>query len=178
MTQRRWYTLTAIVLVFGIGALLWGRVPPGAATGALPPAPAIGHPAPDFTLATIDGGESLTLSNLRGQPVVMNFWASWCGPCRSEMPELQRLHDRLAEAGVVMLGVNQGESPDVVARYRQEIGVDFPTVLDQRTGVSQQYLVNSLPTTFFIDRDGVIQMMFIGPMTDAVLADNLRTIYP
>lgn len=177
MNQKRWYTLTAIVLAFGIGALIWGRVPAGVTTGALPPAPAIGHPAPDFTLAAMEG-ESVTLSDLRGQPVVMNFWASWCGPCRSEMPELQRLHDRLADAGVVMLGVNQGETPEVVARYRDEIGVDFPTALDQRTGVSQQYLVNSLPTTFFIDRDGVIQTLFIGPMTDAVLAENLRTIYP
>lgn len=177
MNQKRWYTLTAILIVFGIGALLWGRVPTGAETGALPPAPAVGHPAPEFTLATLDG-EAITLSDLRGQPVVMNFWASWCGPCRAEMPELQRLHERLADAGVVMLGVNQGEAPDVVARYRAEIGVDFPTALDQRTGVSQQYLVNSLPTTFFIDRDGVIQTLFIGPMTDAVLAENLRTIYP
>ena len=177
MNQRHWYALTVLILVLGVGALIWGRVPTDAATGALPPAPAIGHPAPDFTLATLDG-ESLTLSDLRGQPVVMNFWASWCGPCRSEMPELQRLHDRLTDAGVVMLGVNQGEEHDVVSRYRQEIGVDFPTALDQRTGVSQQYLVNSLPTTFFIDRDGVIQTIFIGPMTDAVLAENLRTIYP
>lgn len=177
LSQNQWKLLTAAVLALGLVALLWGRIPGGTATGALPPAPAIGHPAPDFTLETLDG-EPVTLSELRGQPVVMNFWASWCGPCRAEMPELQRLHDRLAEAGVVVLGVNQGESPETVARYREEIGVDFPAVLDRRTGVSQKYLVNSLPTTFFVDREGVIQTLFIGPMTDAVLAENLRTVYP
>ena len=177
MTQRNWYTLTAIVLLLGAAALLWGRVPPGADSGVLPPAPAVGHPAPDFTLNTLDG-EALTLSDLRGQPVILNFWATWCLPCRAEMPELERLHQRLAEAGVVVLGVNQAETAADIASYREEIGISFPTVVDQRMGVSREYLVNSIPTTFFIDREGTIQTLFIGPMTDAVLAENLRTIYP
>jgi peroxiredoxin len=94
------------------------------------------------------------------------------------MPELQRLHERLAPAGVVVLGVNQGEGPGAVAAYREELGVVFPTAMDQRLGVSRMYGVNSIPTTFFIDRDGVIRSIFIGPMTDAVLAGNLRAIYP
>ena len=120
----------------------------------------------------------MTLSDLAGQPVVLNFWASWCGPCRAEMPELQRLHDRLGEAGVTVLGVNQGESPETAAAFLQTLGLSFPAALDQRTGVSQQYLVNSLPTTFFIDRAGVIRATFIGPMSDDVIAQNLRSIYP
>jgi peroxiredoxin len=137
----------------------------------------LGHPAPDFTLQT-PAGESVSLRELQGQPVVLNFWATWCGPCRAEMPELQRLHERLAPAGVVVLGVNQGEGPGAVAAYREELGVDFPTAMDQRLGVSRMYGVNSIPKTFFIDRDGVIRSIFIGPMTDAVLAGNLRAIYP
>ena len=80
--------------------------------------------------------------------------------------------------GVVVLGVNQGEQPETAAGFMQQLGLSVPVVLDQRTGVSQQYLVNSLPTTFFIDRDGVIRNTFIGPMSDAVLAQNLRSIYP
>ncbi len=177
MTRTRWHTLTALIALLGLAALVWGRVPGERTLTALPPAPAIGHPAPDFTLPTLAGGQ-VTLSDLRGQPVVLNFWASWCGPCRAEMPELQRLHDRLGEAGMAVLGVNQGESPDTAAAFLEKLGLSFPVALDQRTGVSQQYLVNSLPTTFFIDREGVIRSTFIGPMSDAVIAQTLRSIYP
>jgi len=177
MTRTRWHTLTALIALLGLAALVWGRVPGERTLTALPPAPAIGHPAPDFTLPTLAGGQ-VTLSDLAGQPVVLNFWASWCGPCRAEMPELQRLHDRLGEAGMAVLGVNQGESPDTAAAFLEKLGLSFPVALDQRTGVSQQYLVNSLPTTFFIDREGVIRSTFIGPMSDAVIAQTLRSIYP
>lgn len=177
MTRTYWILLTALLCVLGLVALGWGRITPETAGGALPPAPALGHPAPDFTLRSLSG-DSVSLSGLKGQPVVLNFWATWCGPCRAEMPELQRLHERLAPAGVVVLGVNQGERPEVVTAYREQLAVDFPTAMDQRLGVSRVFGVNSIPTTFFIDRDGVIRSIFIGPMTDAVLASNLRAIYP
>ncbi|MEA3337703.1 MAG: redoxin domain-containing protein [Chloroflexota bacterium] len=177
MNRNRWLTLTGIILLFGLAALIWGRVPAEGIDAALPPAPAVNHPAPAFTLNTLDG-EQLELADLQGQPVVLNFWATWCGPCRAEMPELQRLHEQLSRAGVVVLGVNQNETPDIVSRYREGLGIDFPTVIDQRLRVSREYAVNSIPTTFFIDRDGVIQRTFIGPMTDAVLAQNLKAIYP
>lgn len=177
MKRPHWTTITFIVALLGLAALGWGRVSPESATTVLPPAPAIGHPAPEFTLPTLAGDE-LTLAALRGQPVVLNFWASWCLPCRSEMPELQRLHARLAAAGVQVVGVNQGEQPAQAAAFMQTLELSFPVALDQRTGVSQQYLVNSLPTTFFIDRDGVVRNVFIGPMSDAILAQNLRSIYP
>lgn len=177
VNRRRWYLLTAVIAVLGVASMVWGRAPAGRTAEALPPAPAVGHPAPLFVLPAL-AGEDIALADLQGRPVVLNFWASWCGPCRAEMPELQRLHDRLGETGVVVLGVNQGEAAETAAGFLQELGLSFPVALDQRTGVSQQYLVNSLPTTFFIDRTGVIRSTFIGPMSDAVLAQNLRMIYP
>ncbi len=177
MKQRAWYALTAVIFVLGLAALGWGRVPAEGSGADLPPAPIIGHPAPGFALQTLEG-EALSLADLQGQPVVLNFWATWCGPCRAEMPELQRLHERLGPAGVVVLGVNQNETPQAIANFRAELALDFPTVLDVRLGVSREYGVNSIPTTFFIDRQGVIRSLFIGPMTDAILADKLKTIYP
>ena len=109
---------------------------------------------------------------------MLNFWATWCGPCRAEMPELQRLHDRLGPGGLVVLGINQDEPDQAIAAFRQELGVSFPTVIDRRMGVSREYAVNSIPTTFFVDRQGVIRDRFIGPMSDAVLADKTAAIYP
>lgn len=175
--RNLWKPITLLLALLGLFALVWGRVPMSAPATALPSAPAIGHSAPDFTLPTLSG-DTLKLSAQREHPVVLNFWASWCGPCRSEMPELQRLHERLAASGVAVIGVNQGESAGTAAAFFQTLGLDFPVALDERTGVSQLYLVNSLPTTFFIDHDGVIRSVFTGPMTDAVLAQNLRSIYP
>ena len=177
MNRNRWYALTGLICLLGLAALAWGRGPGDRTAAALPPAPAMGHPAPEFTLSTPEG-ETVTLSDLRGRPVVLNFWATWCGPCRAEMPELQRLHENLEPAGVVVLGVNQNETETAIASFRQELGVDFPTVIDRRMGVSREYAVNSIPTTFFIDRDGTVRDIFTGPMTDAVLADKLKAIYP
>lgn len=177
MIRNRWHLLTALICASGVVALLWGRVPAEGTGAELPPAPALGHPAPAFALQTLEG-QPVTLEALRGQPLVLNFWATWCVPCRAEMPELQRLHERLGPAGLVVMGVNQNEAPEAIERYRQELGLDFPTLLDPRLSASREYAVNSIPTTFFIDREGVIRNLFIGPMTDAVLADNLKTIYP
>ncbi len=132
MTRTRWYALTIMVAALGLAAIVWGRVPGEQATTALPPAPAVGHPAPDFTLPALGGGD-LALADLAGQPVVLNFWASWCGPCRAEMPELQRLHDRLGAAGVAVVGVNQGETPETAAAFLQSLNLSFPVALDQRT---------------------------------------------
>lgn len=177
MNRTNWLVLTGLVLVLGMAALAWGRIPEQGTGAELPPAPAIGHPAPDFTLTTLEGQE-VNLSELRGQPLVLNFWATWCGPCRAEMPELQRLHDRLGPGGLVVLGINQDEPDQAIAAFRQELGVSFPTVIDRRMGVSREYAVNSIPTTFFVDRQGVIRDRFIGPMSDAVLADKTAAIYP
>ena len=142
----------------------------------LPPAPAVGHPAPEFALAALDGTPFI-LSDLRGTPVVLNFWATWCPPCRDELPELQAASVRLA-GQVEFVGVNQAETRGQVEAFAGEFGLTFKIPLDTRADASRLYGVRSLPTTFFIDRDGIVRRLTIGPLTEATLAQLLRSIYP
>ncbi|MCX6031247.1 MAG: TlpA disulfide reductase family protein [Chloroflexi bacterium] len=178
MTRTRWNLLIALCLTIGLAWIWINRVPSGAtATGTnLPSAPAVGYPAPDFTLTTVTG-ETFTLSALRGRPVVLNFWATWCPPCRAELPELQAASGRLA-GRVQIVGVDQGESASQVQAFAGSLGLNFTMPLDTATTVSRLYGVRSLPTTFFIDRSGVIRQMQIGPVTEATLTQLLRTVYP
>jgi thiol-disulfide isomerase/thioredoxin len=150
----------------------------------LPPAPAIGHPAPDFTLPVANtmadadtASAEFTLSTLRGKPVVLNFWATWCPPCRAELPELNAASERL-KGEVVIAGVNQAEARADVEAFAQDLDLSFPIPLDEAATVSQAYRIRSLPTTFFIDRSGVIRRIQVGPVTEATLAQHLETIYP
>ncbi len=178
MNRRRWKVLILVILLVGVGWILVNRLPSGGSqpAGALPPAPAVGHPAPDFTVKDTTG-KTFKLSALRGQPVVLNFWATWCPPCKAELPELQAGSERLA-GQVAVVGLNQGETRDEVSAFAQQMGLTFPIPLDERMDVSRTYGVRSLPTTFFIDRTGVIRAMQIGALTEATLAQHLRQVYP
>ena len=178
MTRSRWTLLILLILLAGVGWIWINRLPAEsiAQAGALPPAPAIGHPAPDFTL-TDAAGQTFRLSDLRGKPVVLNFWATWCPPCKAEMPELQAASERLA-GEVAIVGVDQGESAAEVKAFAAQHGLTFPMPVDGKMDVSRQYLVRNLPTTFFIDRSGTIRYTQIGPLTEATLAQHLKSIYP
>ena len=167
-----------LLLVIGPAWIWINRLPPGSAdlAASLPPAPALGHPAPDFTLRTTTG-KSLTLSELRGSPVVLNFWATWCPPCRTELPELQAASQEYA-GQIAIVGVDQAEPSEVVQSFAQEMGLTFSIPLDTQAQVSRDYGVRSLPTTFFIDRQGIIRQIQAGPVTGATLAQLLRSIYP
>lgn len=177
MSKRNLSILILLTLVLGAAWIWLNRVPEASATAERPAIPLVGHPAPEFTLQTLDG-ESLSLSDLKGQAVVLNFWASWCGPCRAEMPELERAYRENADGGLVVLGVNQGEQQAIAADFARQFDLTFPIVLDQRLLVSNAYQSNSLPTTFFIDRDGIIREHVIGQMNTALLNERLRSIYP
>jgi len=109
---------------------------------------------------------------------MLNFWATWCPPCQAEMPELQAAHEAYASGGLVVLGVNQAEDRATVQAFLDERELDFPVVLDSQYEASQRYQVNSLPTTFFIDRDGVIREVVVGQMNAALLKQRLKSIYP
>ena len=136
--------------------------------------------APDFTLKTLDGGE-VSLSEFRGQPVLINFWASWCGPCRLEMPDLVRAYEAHKDGGFVILGVNltfQDSIPEVQA-FVQEFDMTFPVLLDETGDVALNlYQLRGLPMSIFVDRDGMITRMHIGAMTgrqiDEFVAELLK----
>jgi cytochrome c-type biogenesis protein len=125
---------------------------------------AVGDRAPDFQTVT-DSGEPVTLSDLRGQVVLLNFWATWCGPCRVEMPEFQQQYDARAGDGFTILAVNSGESPEIVRGFREAFGLTFPLALDQSAAIQAQYGLFSYPTTMLLDRDGVIVARHFGPLT-------------
>ncbi|MES9830621.1 MAG: TlpA disulfide reductase family protein [Candidatus Thiodiazotropha sp. DIVDIV] len=118
-------------------------------------------PAPDFTLKSRTG-ENIKLSELRGNVVMVNFWASWCGPCRQEMPILQQLYDRYQDMGFVLLGVNVDEESALADKMLKDIPVNFPVLYDNENSVSKQYQVKAMPSTFMVDRDGKIRFLHKG----------------
>ncbi len=118
-------------------------------------------PAPDFTLKSL-AGPNLRLGEQRGQVVMINFWASWCGPCKQEMPHLNHLHDKYRDTGFTLLGVNVDDDPKNAARAAQALGVRFPVLLDAGKGVSRLYDLDAMPTTVVIDRDGRVRHVHRG----------------
>lgn len=134
---------------------------------ALLAAIALGHAAqaadaaPDFTLKA-NGGGNLRLSEHRGEVILLNFWASWCGPCRQEMPLLETLHQRYGELGFSVLGVNVDKDPAKAAQLLRDIPVSFPVLLDDQGSVAARYDVSAMPTTVLIDRDGNMRYLHRG----------------
>jgi thiol-disulfide isomerase/thioredoxin len=108
------------------------------------------------------GGPNLRLGEQRGQVVLVNFWASWCGPCREEMPQLNRLYDKSRGAGLVMLGVNVDEDPAKAAAVAAQLGVRFPVLLDSDKQVSGRYELSAMPSTVLIDRNGKVRFLHKG----------------
>ena len=131
------------------------------------PAPAqgsqVGNLAPNFQFQNPDG-QTVALSDLQGRPVMLNFWATWCGPCRIEMPFIQEVfEDKVwSDQGLILLTVNGGESPAKVERFMRDNSHSFPVLIDGKSNVSRAYNVRGIPTTFFIDKDGIIQDIKIG----------------
>lgn len=126
-------------------------------------AAALGYLAPDFTLEDLNG-QRVSLSDFRGKPVLLNFWASWCPPCRKEMPELQKFHERYGEK-IALVGVNWGEDAKTVKEFLDRFGVSYLNLLDERGTAFVLYKLTGIPESFFIDPDGYIRGLWIGPMT-------------
>lgn len=173
-TRAGWIALTAVVAVLGAVWIAMTRVSDGPAALAATTAAEVGSLAPDFTLTTLDG-EDLTLSDLRGRPVVVNFWATWCPPCRAEIPALDQAGRELG-GDVVILGVDVQEDPAAVAAFAAEIGMRYPVALDETAAVARAYRVRAFPTTYFIDSRGVVVDVISGPLNVPLLYTRLAEL--
>jgi len=137
--------------------------------------PLVGGPAPAFKLKTVDG-KILQLSDLKGQFVVLNFWATWCVPCIKEMPEFQKAHQSLNHK-VKIIGINLAESKEKVDEYVKAHDLGFPIVLDDFGNVSQEYEVLHLPVTYFITPDGIIrEKVFGGGVTQEMIEAKINQL--
>jgi len=121
----------------------------------------VGELAPDFQLPNLEG-QSISLSDFRGEPVLVNFWASWCGPCIYEMPFIQEVYEEWSASGLVVLAINKGESLSTAKDFMQSDNYSFPVLLDISQDVALEYNIRGIPTTFFIDKDGIIQAIKVG----------------
>lgn len=185
---RPWWAL-GVALVFIATALLvsrpwqqrlredgYGILAPVDQTSddSYPVAPEPGRLAPNFRLRTSDGDET-ELAELRGRPVFLNFWASWCLFCISEMPAIDRLASRYQDQ-VVVLGVNAGESPETVGTFARQIGAGYALLLDPGQEVTRAYRVRSMPTSFIIDAQGVVQSVRFGVLTPPEMEERLAPL--
>jgi len=164
-------TLVALIVVIGLvmrggnerSGL--GIISIGRATDVRP------RPAPDFVLTSFDG-QRIQLSDYRGRIVVLNFWATWCPPCREEAPVLQRAAERLESAGVTILGIDVWDDQAAAIEFLNETGVTYPNAEDTTRLIPVEFGVTGLPETFVIDRQGVLVRRWVGPLSDDDL-DNL-----
>jgi len=167
----RWRMLMTATLLVGSGWIAVSKDPFSSMTAGRIPSPRQGFSAPGFTLEELEG-EVVSLSDLRGQVVVINFWASWCPPCREEMPALERVYREIRSEGVELLAVNTTyqdsltEARSFVERY----DLTFPILVDAEGEAARRYQLRALPSTFFVDADGVIRKVVIGgPMSEATI---------
>lgn len=135
-------------------------------------APDKGKPAPDFTLEDLDGN-SVSLADTQGKVTLLNFWATWCGPCKLEMPALQSRHEKYPDQFVI-LAIDFDEPKDNVVAFADDLGLTFPILLDPGAKVQDAYRIRGYPTSIFLDEAGTVQIVHIGIMTEGILDDYLK----
>ena len=177
--KRRWEILMLVSLATGILWTLVSRVPSAVdAPLSTSPSPCEGFLAPDFTLDTLDGTK-VTLSKLRGKIVLINLWATWCPPCRAEMPALENAYKQYKDSGVVVLGLNvtNQDSEKDIPPFVDEFGLTFPILLDRDGSVSALYQLKGLPTTYFVNREGIIRTVVVGgPMNETFIRSKIEAL--
>lgn len=165
------------LLILGLG-WIWFSTAPASATGGKIPAPQTGFLAPNFTAKALDG-QTVKLSDLRGKVVLVNIWASWCPPCRAEMPAIEHTYQAYKNQGFMVLAVDSTVQ-DTVANaqaFVNENQLSFPILMDETGEITRLYRVQSLPTSFFIGPDGVIREVIVGgPMAQALLVSRVEKL--
>ena len=182
MTSYRFERQQLISILFVLAGLAWiwvSRIPID--SGSLHPviAPQESFLAPDFNLTTLSG-ENFTLSEFRGTPVIINFWASWCPPCRAEMPAFQQVFAEYEDLGLIIAAVNSTNQDSIseVAAFASENNLTFPILLDKTGSASRSYNLYSLPTTVFIDNQGIIRKIIIGgPIPTALIRVQVDKLF-
>jgi len=147
LLNKYWHRSLSVVFAFFISMNAYGVT--------------IGKPAPDFTLKNMQG-QNINLTEQRGSIILINFWASWCGPCRKEMPVLQTLQDKYQDLGVQVWGINVEQENQAGRDFLANLDLSFSIFFDETNKLSQTYQVEAMPTTVIVDRDGVVRYVFRG----------------
>ena len=147
--------MVAVVAVVALYVLFTGT--------STPPLVGRGTPAPDFSLPTVDSDRLISLSDLRGNVVLVNFWATWCKPCEDEMPAMERLYRGLHPLGFELLTISVGEKASVVEPFLDRLGVTFPVLLDGDKRVAIEWQTFAFPESLLVDRDGTVLERYVGP---------------
>jgi thiol-disulfide isomerase/thioredoxin len=171
---QRSFSVLSCVQALGIGLTLWVFCAAGAVQEFVP---WTSGPTPPLGL-TDQRGTHHTLTAYQGRVVLVNFWATWCEPCREEMPALQQLQNTLGKERLVVLAVNYGESPEKVQKFVDQVPIDFPILLDRHMDAAKTWQVRVLPTSFVLGPDGTIRYHMVGGLDwgDAHIVKRLATL--
>jgi cytochrome c biogenesis protein CcmG/thiol:disulfide interchange protein DsbE len=171
-----WVIILIAAALLGTAWIAYSKEDEGliAADSSLTEAPIPGYLAPDFTLTSTQG-EQISLHDFRGQPVILNFWATWCPPCRSEAPHFQDV-SLIYNGQAKIIGIDQGEPLTVVADFGASFGLTYPLLLDLDNAINRAYGVTALPTTIFVDSHGVVREVYSGIVNAAVLQDRIQRL--
>ncbi len=155
--------LSVTILIAGLAWIWFSRLQVDSGRSSSMEAAQVGFSAPDFRLTGLDSQE-IGLNDLKGRPIILNFWASWCPPCKAEMPAFQKASKEYSDTELQVIAINatNQDSLSDVKQFVEQHGITFPIPLDQTGSVSRDYLVHSLPTTYFIDQNGIITEVIIG----------------